>query len=129
MSDFSARPHETAHQPSAHNGADEGGNSIKGESTTAPRQTLWAKVARLLRPHNASSLREDLADVLATEESAGSDFSPVERAMLNNILRFREVRVEDVIVPRAEIEAVDQDTTIGEPSLMFTDTVRQRLPG
>jgi CBS domain containing-hemolysin-like protein len=85
-------------------------------------------VSRLLRPHNASSLREDLADVLATEESAGSDFSPVERAMLGNLLRFREVRVEDVMVPRAEIEAVDQDTTIGELSLMFTETGRSRMP-
>jgi len=111
-----------------HNGTDEGGNSIKGESTTAPRQSLWAKVARLLRPHNASSLREDLADVLATEESAGSDFSPVERAMLNNLLRFREVRVEDVMVPRAEIEAIDQDTTIGELSLLLNETGRSRMP-
>jgi CBS domain containing-hemolysin-like protein len=128
MNGFSTRPHETAHQPSAHNGADDGGNSIKGESTTAPRQSFWAKVARLMRPQNASSLREDLADVLATEESASIGFSPVERAMLNNILRFREVRVEDVMVPRAELEAVDQDTTIGELSLMLSETGRSRMP-
>jgi CBS domain containing-hemolysin-like protein len=128
MNDFSARPHEAGHQPSAHNGADDGGNSIKGESTTTPRQSIWAKVARMLRPQNASSLREDLADVLATEESASIGFSPVERAMLNNILRFREVRVEDVMVPRAEIEAVDQDTTIGELSLLLNETGRSRMP-
>jgi CBS domain containing-hemolysin-like protein len=128
MSDYSTRPHEAAPQSSAHNGADDGGNSPKGDSTTAPRQTLWAKVARLLRPQNASSLREDLADVLATDESASNGFSPVERAMLNNILRFREVRVEDVMVPRAEIEAVDQDTTIGELSLLFNETGRSRMP-
>ena len=30
--------------------------------------------------------------------------------MLNNILRLREVRVEDVMVPRADIEAVEIDT-------------------
>jgi CBS domain containing-hemolysin-like protein len=128
MNDFSTRPHEAAHQPSAHNGAEEGGNSIKGESTTSPRPSLWAKVARLLRPQNASSLREDLADVLATEESASIGFSPVERSMLNNILRFREVRVEDVMVPRAEIEAIDQDTKIGELMLLFHDTGRSRMP-
>jgi CBS domain containing-hemolysin-like protein len=128
MSDFSTRPSDSAHQPALHNGSEEGGNSIKGESTTAPRHSLWAMVSRLIRPHSASSLREDLADVLAAEGTAGSDFSPVERAMLNNILRFREVRVEDVMVPRAEIEAVDQDTTIGELSLMFTETGRSRMP-
>ncbi|MBL0372671.1 HlyC/CorC family transporter [Rhizobium sp. KVB221] len=128
MNEFSTRPHEAANEASAHKSADDGGNSPKGESTTAPRQSFWAKVARLLRPQNASSLREDLADVLATEESASIGFSPVERSMLNNILRFREVRVEDVMVPRAEIEAVDQDTRIGELMLLFYDTGRSRMP-
>jgi CBS domain containing-hemolysin-like protein len=32
------------------------------------------------------------------------------------------------MVPRAEIEAVDQDMTIGELSLMFTETGRSRMP-
>jgi CBS domain containing-hemolysin-like protein len=128
MSDFSTRPSETANHPSAPNGADDGSNSGKGESTTSPRSSIWAKMSRLLRPHSTSTLREDLADVLATDESAGGDFSPVERAMLNNILRFREIRVEDVMVPRAEIEAVDQDTTIGELTLLFNETGRSRMP-
>ena len=34
--------------------------------------------------------------------------------MLNNILRLREVRVEDVMVPRADIEAVEINTTLGD---------------
>jgi CBS domain containing-hemolysin-like protein len=128
MSDFSTRPSETAHHSPAHNGADDGSTSTKGESTIGPRSSIWAKVSRLLRPHSVSTLREDLADVLATEESAGSDFSPIERALLGNLLRFREVRVEDVMVPRAEIEAVDQDTTIGELALLFNETGRSRMP-
>jgi CBS domain containing-hemolysin-like protein len=85
-------------------------------------------VARILRPQNGSSLREDLADVLAAEGDAEIGFSPVERAMLKNILRFREVRVEDVMVPRAEIEAVDQDTPIGELMMMMNETGRSRMP-
>ena len=128
MNEYSTRPHEAANDPPAPNGGEDGGSSSKGESTTAPRQSIWAKVARLLRPQNASSFRNDLAEVLATEESAAIGFSPVERAMLNNILRFREVRVEDVMVPRAEIEAVDQDTTVGELMMLFHDTGRSRMP-
>ena len=127
MSEYSTRSHEATIEPPAQK-SDDGGSSPKGDSTTAPRQSIWAKVARILRPQNASSLREDLADVLATEESAAIGFSPVERAMLKNILRFREVRVEDVMVPRAEIEAVDQDTPIGELMMLFYDTGRSRMP-
>ena len=36
-------------------------------------------------------------------------FSPEERAMLANILSLREVRVDDVMVPRADIDAVEID--------------------
>ncbi|MGV3551293.1 hemolysin family protein [Rhizobium sp.] len=137
MSEYSTRSHDAISEPPAHKGED-GNGSTKGESTTAPstassgsngpRQSIWAKVARILRPQNAASLREDLADVLATEEGAEIGFSPVERAMLKNILRFREVRVEDVMVPRAEIEAVDQDTPIGELMMMMNETGRSRMP-
>jgi len=127
MSEYSTRSHDATIEPPAQRGED-GNSSTKGDSTTAPRQSIWAKVARILRPQNASSLREDLADVLATEEGAAIGFSPVERAMLKNILRFREVRVEDVMVPRAEIEAVDQDTPIGELMMMMNETGRSRMP-
>jgi CBS domain containing-hemolysin-like protein len=132
MSEYSTRSHDATIEPPAQKG-DDGTSSTKGESTTAPssalpRQSIWAKVARILRPQNASSLREDLADVLATEEGAAIGFSPVERAMLKNILRFREVRVEDVMVPRAEIEAVDQDTSIGEIMMLMHETGRSRMP-
>lgn len=128
MSDYSTRPQEAAHHSPGHGSSEEGSTQSKGDSTTAPRQSFWAKVARLLRPHTASSLREDLADVLAAEDSANIGFSPTERAMLNNILRFREVRVEDVMVPRAEIDAVDQNMTIGELTILMHDTGRSRMP-
>src|ERR1044072_5478144 len=48
--------------------------------------------------------------------------------MLHNILRFREVRVADVMVPRADIEAVDQNITIGELMILFEESGRSRMP-
>lgn len=63
-----------------------------------------------------------------TDADSNAAFSPEERAMLNNILRFREVRVEDVMVPRADIEAVDQSITIGELMVIFEESGRSRMP-
>ena len=54
------------------------------------------------------SLRDDLNEALAGEGAAGNMFSPEERAMLQNILRLREKRVEDVMVQRAEVHAVEE---------------------
>ena len=82
----------------------------------------------MLRPVPGSRIRQDLADALLTGESFGNAFSPEERAMLHNILRFREVRVEDVMVPRADIDAVDLNTTLGELMVIFEETGRSRMP-
>src|SRR5438105_184414 len=62
----------------------------------------------------SGSIRDDLAEALATGAITTGDFSPEERTMLANILRLREVRVDDVMVPRADIEGVEIGTTLGE---------------
>ena len=88
---------------------------------------LWARIVRIFRASDEHSLREDLTDALAAE-GAGTAFSPEERAMLHNILRLREMRVEDVMVPRAEIQAVDLDTTLGELMVLFEESGHSRMP-
>lgn len=90
--------------------------------------SFWSRATRMLRPVPGSRIRQDLADALLTGESFGNAFSPEERAMLHNILRFREVRVEDVMVPRADIDAVDLNTTLGELMVIFEETGRSRMP-
>jgi CBS domain containing-hemolysin-like protein len=82
----------------------------------------------LFRQRNGNSLREDLADALSETAPEAEAFSPGERAMLNNILRLREVRVEDVMVPRADIEAVEIGTTVGELMNIFEDSGHSRMP-
>jgi len=74
------------------------------------------------------TLRDDLNEALSGEGEAGDVFSPEERAMLQNILRLRELRVEDVMVQRAEIHAVDLDTPLGALLQTFEETGHSRLP-
>jgi CBS domain containing-hemolysin-like protein len=128
MSDFTAKPAGEA-KDGAEASSDEVGSSSTGKHVTRS-PSLWARATRILRPvQDSSRLREDLADALMTDAAAGNDaFSPDERAMLHNILRFREVRVADVMVPRADIEAVDQNITIGELMILFEESGRSRMP-
>lgn len=111
-------------------GSDQSGES---QSTSAGRSgarpTLFDRLFARFRHRNGSSLRDDLADALseqATEEAAA--FSPGERAMLHNILRLRELRVEDVMVPRADIEAIDLSTRLGDLLSLFEESGRSRMP-
>ncbi|MBN7758548.1 HlyC/CorC family transporter [Nitratireductor aquimarinus] len=77
---------------------------------------------------NGSSIREDLADALDEQTHDTAAFSPGERAMLKNILRLRELRVEDVMVPRADIEAIELGTTLGELLNAFEKSGHSRMP-
>ncbi|MCO5156079.1 MAG: hemolysin family protein [Aquamicrobium sp.] len=108
------------------------GQSGEPQSTTAGRSgarpTFFERLKARLKPRNGSSLREDLADALSDQTADTPEFSAGERAMLNNILRLRELRVEDVMVPRADIEAVDLSTPLGDLLTLFEESGRSRMP-
>jgi CBS domain containing-hemolysin-like protein len=73
------------------------------------------------------SVRADLKDVLDAMSPGESGFSPEESRMLKNILGLRERRVGDVMVPRADIVAVQQDIQIGELVRVFEGAAHSRL--
>jgi CBS domain containing-hemolysin-like protein len=86
--------------------------------------------ARLLRTFlgwKTNSIRADLEVVLEAGAAAESGFSPEERAMLKNILGLRERGVEDVMVPRADIVAVQKDISLGELVKVFEVAAHSRL--
>ncbi|WP_265516085.1 hemolysin family protein [Nitratireductor luteus] len=92
------------------------------------RAPLMQRIVGYLGVRNGNSLRDDLADALDEQHHGRASFSPGERAMLKNILRLRELRVEDVMVPRADIEAVDLNTTLGELLTTFERCAHSRMP-
>jgi CBS domain containing-hemolysin-like protein len=65
--------------------------------------------------------------VLDAAAPGETGFSPEERAMLKNILGLRERRVEDVMIPRADIVAVQRDIPIGELVKVFEGAGHSRL--
>lgn len=104
-----------------------------GQSTThdssPDRGSIFDRLAGYFRQRNGSNLREDIVDALAESDVNGvQSFSPGERTMLNNILRLREVRVEDVMVPRVDIEAISIETTLSELLVLFEKSGHSRMP-
>ena len=77
---------------------------------------------------DAKKIRADLAGVLAEGNPAVDGFTLEEKTMLNNVLRLQHIRVEDVMKPRVELEAVDIDTPLGELLRAFEETGHSRLP-
>ena len=99
-----------------------------GAETPSPPQENWLDRLRAAVGLKASaSIREELANALASADVA-EGFSPEERAMLSKILRLREVRVDDIMVPRADIEAVSIDVHIGDLFSAFLSSGHSRMP-
>lgn len=129
MSDLRTQPLTADTNEAGASEQDDGGSTPKPEPQSRPARSFWARATRFFRNQDASTLRHDLAEALKTSDlSDDAAFSPEERAMLHNILRFREIRVEDVMVPRADIEAVEQDVTIGELMVIFEESGHSRMP-
>ena len=96
---------------------------------------LWHWLRGLMKPrHGEAQLRETLEEIIdeikdaEREDDSGAPISSDERVMLSNILRLRHLTAYDVMVPRADIVAVDLDTPIDELIGVMSSAGHSRLP-
>lgn len=97
-------------------------------SAGSEKRSLLAGLFPFLRSRQTSSIREDLTDALSDDTGSDTAFSAEEKAMLNNILRLRELRVDDVMISRADIEAIEYTTPLGELLELFESSGHSRMP-
>lgn len=90
--------------------------------------TLLKRLSQALRGGNVQSIRESLEEVIEESDRQSPALSPQERVMLANLLRFGELRVGDVMVPRADIVAVEEKTTLQQLIVDFREAQHSRLP-
>ena len=102
-------------------------NSRKSTSESADHRTGLMERLRGLIGLGGASVRDDIEDALADIKTE-TDFSPQERTMLKNVLGLHELRVEDVMVPRADIIAVQASASLAEVLSMFRTAGHSRLP-
>ena len=112
-------------------------SSSSGRMTRGNGQSggLWQRLRGFLKGRQGEThLRETLEEIIdEIKEVEGEDESvqPIssdERVMLSNILRLRHLTAYDVMVPRADIVAVDLDTPIDELIDVMSGAGHSRLP-
>jgi magnesium and cobalt transporter len=77
---------------------------------------------------DATAIRESLEEVIEESERESPALSAQERVMMGNLLKFGELKLRDIMVPRAEIVAVDESIGLGELLKMFREAQHSRLP-
>jgi len=97
-------------------------------------RALFRTLGRKSTPE--SSLRESLdeaideviEEVIEERKSSVEDLRAEERLMFQNIIKFGALRVEDVMVPRADIVGVEVNTAVDDLIGIFHDASHSRLP-
>lgn len=100
--------------------------AAKGPETLSHRLRAILRAALGMRGNG--SARAEIEDALAADEAEGAAFSPEERAMLRAILKLGDMRVDDVMVPRADIEAVEIGSSVATLIGRFQQSGHSRMP-
>jgi hemolysin (HlyC) family protein len=93
--------------------------------------SLWKRLVRALQGEDRAgqaAIRESLEEVIEESDRQSPDLSDAERVMLSNLLKFGELRLKDVMVPRAAIIAVDETVPMNELVQLFREAQHSRLP-
>ena len=113
----------------SHNGRANGTNG------QARPKGLFAPLIRLFTPKQQqepseaeASLQKDLEEVIGEHEGSTAAFGEIQREILAKLVEFGRLRVDDVMVPRADVIAIDVETPFAEALSVFKDAGHSRLP-
>ena len=93
----------------------------------AESDSFFKRLARAIFGWKGGTTRADIEVVLEAAVPGETGVTPEERTMLKNILAMRGRRIDDVMVPRADIISVQQDVPIGELLKVFKGAAHSRL--
>ncbi len=107
------------------------GTSTPSENTRNDNGGLWSRIKRILGGGRSDeTLRESLEGVLDrhAEEDGTAKFRADAKSMMLNLIEFSDLRLDDVMVPRAEIIAIDATSSVSELLDCFLEAGHSRLP-
>ena len=118
---------------SSENSSSPSGSSLPGNGRAASDFTLRHLMRSFLRRLRRSriddgALRDSLDEIIEEREEAEIPLDDAERMLLANILSLRDRSIEDVMVPRADIVAIESKASLDEAIQFMTREGHSRLP-
>ena len=89
---------------------------------------LWHRLIHHISPPADAEVLREVVEELIDEPLSESGISPAERLLLSNIIKLRECRVSDCMVPRADIVAVEVDVPMKELVEAMSANGYSRIP-
>ena len=99
-----------------------------GEEGRSSSAGSWLAALRAIIGLENPTLRDTIEDALRTGNGTEGAFTDQEREMLLRLLHYNALRVEDVMVPRADIIAVEDTDSVGDVLQKFVEAGVSRMP-
>ena len=105
-------------------------SSGNGPLTDARRDSLWKRIRSRFGKGREVGLRESLEGALESHEAQnpGESVRQEAKSMMLNIIEFSGLRVDDVMVPRVDIVAIDETDTMRDVLEKFIEANHSRMP-
>lgn len=97
-------------------------NGERGENGSS----WFNRLAANLGFSNTLDARGVIENALADDD--GASFSARHRAMLQRVVQFKDLRLEDVMVPRVDIVAIEEGASMAELMALFGKAGHSRIP-
>ncbi|WP_395687109.1 hemolysin family protein [Aestuariivirga sp.] len=93
-------------------------------------ESLWQRLRTRFARGRDKGLRESLAGAIETHEAQnpGEAVGQEAKSMMLNIIEFSSLRVDDVMVPRVDIVAIEETDTMQDLLAKFIDANHSRIP-
>ena len=105
---------------------------VDSEDTPAQQKSggIFREWLRMLRRgrNGDGSIRDTLEELIEEREESDQPINEDERLLLANILELRDRTVHDVMVPRADIVAIELETDLSDIIDVITGEGHSRLP-
>lgn len=94
------------------------------------KDSLWRRLRSHLSRHKDRGLRESVEGAIETHEALnpGETVREDAKSMMLNIIEFSGLRVDDVMVPRVDIVAIEDTATMRDLMERFVDANHSRMP-
>jgi len=105
-------------------------NTGSSTPSDAIRESLWQRLRSRFGRGRDLGLRESLEGAIESHEAQnpGETVGEEAKSMMLNIIEFSGLRVDDVMVPRVDIVAVDETDSMQDLLAKFIDANHSRMP-
>ena len=96
---------------------------------TVIQNALWRKLlAKLVKPEQEESQIEDELMTMIDEAQTEGDIEEEEGELIRSAIEFNDQNAADIMTPRVDVTALEDNATIEEAADAFRDTWFSRIP-